>query len=148
MSYRNRLVELSEKFFGEEVLELIVSQTIFYATSKGDIGFTVAVEEICVFFRIVDSAKLNSRKKSLRFIRRVTAFHLSVVGHQVYSPPNLEKHMLWTMYALIKRSIIWSKLKIINTKDALVKIARKHISQCSKCNVGLCLNCNLCFHTK
>ena len=46
-------VKLFEKFFDKEVLELIVSQTILYATSKGDIGFTVTVEEICVFLGIL-----------------------------------------------------------------------------------------------
>ena len=55
LSYRNiSAVELFEKFFDEEVLELIASQMILYATSKGDIiGFTVTVEEICVFLKIL-----------------------------------------------------------------------------------------------
>ena len=70
LSYRNIAVELFEKFLDKEVLELIVSQTIFYTTTKGEFGFTVAVKEIRVSWsrgfcsqRQVESyAKKNSRK--------------------------------------------------------------------------------------
>ena len=194
-SYRSiSTVELFEKLFDEEALELIASQTILYTTSKGDIGFTVTVEEICVFLGVlivsgicavpskryywrnsrltrkesvynamqrnrfekiiqkihfVDNTNLdlsdkyaklrpllrllgdrfekhlNSRKKLLRFIWWVTVFHLSVLGHQVNSPPNFKKHVFWTMYALTERNIIWLRLKIIKVENAQVKIARR-----------------------
>ena len=62
LSYRNRAVELFEKLFDEQVLELIVSQTILYVTFKTDTDFTVTVEEIHVFLEIVDSAHKGRRK--------------------------------------------------------------------------------------
>ena len=69
-SYRNiSAVELFEKFFNKEVLELIVSQTILYAASKSDIGFTVTVEEICVFLGILIVSRICAVPSRLYYWR-------------------------------------------------------------------------------
>ena len=52
--YKNiSAVEWFEKFFDEEVLELIVTQMILYAMCKGDIGFTVTAKKTHVFLGIL-----------------------------------------------------------------------------------------------
>ena len=68
LSYRNIAVELFEKFFNKEVLEVIVSQTILCATSKGKFDFTVTVEETRVFLEM-DSAHKDRWKVTSSLIQ-------------------------------------------------------------------------------